>query len=127
METNEPNPAGASVCDFRYLTDMMGAKNNLILGIMDAFLQQVPDELQRLNNAVTAINYPIIKSLAHTMKSSVSIMGITLLSPILKEMEELGTNAHNIERINVLNRQLNLICGQAIHEIETKKHNYTDV
>ena len=60
------------------------------------------------------------------MKSSVSIMGITLLTPILKEMEDLGTNANNIERINELNLQLNLICNQAINEIESKKNNYNE-
>ena len=126
MNINEPNQSNTPVCDLRYLTEMMGSKNNLIRGIMDAFLEQVPDELSRLNSAVIAINYPIIKNLAHTMKSSVSIMGITLLTPILKEMEDLGTNANNIERINELNLQLNLICTQAINEIESKKNNYNE-
>ncbi len=126
MNINEPNQSNTPVCDLRYLTEMMGSKNHLIRGIMDAFLEQVPDELSRLNTAVIAINYPIIKNLAHTMKSSVSIMGITLLTPILKEMEELGTSANSIERINELNLQLNLICTQAINEIETKKNNYNE-
>jgi HPt (histidine-containing phosphotransfer) domain-containing protein len=113
-----------NVCDLNYLTEMMDNKKPLIGGIMDSFLQQIPEELQSINDAITKTDYAIIKSFAHTMKSSVSIMGIAILTPILKEMEDLGKTASGIERIKELSIQLNLICEQAIKEIETEKPNY---
>ncbi len=113
-----------NVCDLNYLTEMMDNKKPLIGGIMDSFLQQIPEELQSINDAITKTDYTIIKSFAHTMKSSVSIMGIAILTPILKEMEDLGKAASGIERIKELSIQLNLICEQAIKEIETEKPNY---
>jgi HPt (histidine-containing phosphotransfer) domain-containing protein len=103
---------------------MMSNKKPLIGGIMDSFLQQIPEELQSINDAIAKTDYAIIKSFAHTMKSSVSIMGIATLIPVLKEMEDLGKAATDIEKIKELNIQLNLICEQAIKEIEKEKPNY---
>ena len=118
------NGSVEKVCDLNYLDEMMGHKNHLILGIMDVFLTQIPEELNGINEAVDNTNYSSIKSYAHTMKSSVSIMGVSVLTPILKQMEELGTAGNNIEKIKELNQQLNKICKQAVAEIENEKHNY---
>ena len=107
MIKNEVKLEIMNVCDLKYLTEMMGSKNHLIKGIMDAFLEQVPDELNSINDAVKKSDYVCIKSLAHTMKSSVSIMGISTLTPILQEMENLGNSATNIERVKELNLKLN--------------------
>lgn len=115
---------GENVCDFKYLFDMMNGKKNLITGVMDVFLEQVPEELQRINEAVSKTDYATIKIIAHTMRSTMSIMGISVLEAILKEMEGLGTSATGIEKITELNQKLNLICIKAIEETEKEKCNY---
>jgi HPt (histidine-containing phosphotransfer) domain-containing protein len=113
-----------NVCNLQYLIDMMGNKKPLINGIMNSFLEQIPEELKSIEDAIEKTDYAIIKSFAHTMKSSVSIMGISILTPILQEMENLSKVATGIEKIKELNLQLNSICKQAIKEIETEKINY---
>lgn len=118
------NESEGKVCDLNYLNEMMGHKNHLIMGIMEVFLTQIPEELQCMNEAVAKTNYPTIKSFAHTMKSSVSIMGVAILVPILKEMEALATEGSNIERIRELNQKLNAICKKSVQEIEIEKNNY---
>lgn len=115
---------GENVCDFKYLFDMMNGKKNLITGVMNVFLEQVPEELERINKAVSKTDYATIKIIAHTMRSTMSIMGISVLEAILKEMEGLGTSATGIEKITELNQKLNLICKQAIEETEKEKCNY---
>lgn len=113
-----------NVSDLNYLNETMGRKKHLIKEIIDVFLEQIPEELESINIAITKIDYPIIKNLAHSMKSSVSIMGISILAPILQEMEDLGGQTINIEKIMELNYQLNVICKKAIEEIERDKHIY---
>jgi len=114
IETNN-NP---TVCNFEYLSNLMGGKQDLIKKIMDTFLVQVQEELNAINNAILITDYTTIKNMAHTMKSSVSIMGISLLQPILQEMEDLSKITTSFERIIALNTQLNLICNQAFEEIK---------
>lgn len=113
-----------NVCDLRYLTEMMGHKKHLIKGVIDTFLKQIQEELDTLDNAIKSTDYPTIKSYAHTMKSSVSIMGISILAPILLEMQNLGASFTNIDKIRELNITLNSVCKKAIAEIEIEKHNY---
>lgn len=123
MENNESQKSMTNACDFSYLSEMMGGKKNLMIGIMDAFLEQIPEELGSINEAVMNTNYPRIKDVAHTMKSTVSIMGIYSLEPILKEIEVLGSTTGSIEKIRSLNLELNSICKQAIEEIQKEKLN----
>lgn len=113
-----------NVCDLKYIINITNEKKFLIKEIIDAFLKQVPEELQSINDAITKTDYVIIKNIAHTMQSSVSIMGISVLAPILQEMENLGATAAGIERIKQLNQKLNLICKQATEEIKREKLNY---
>lgn len=120
-------------CNLTYLSEMTGGKKQLIKEIIDVFLQQVPNELKSINDAILKTDFITIKNFAHTMKSSVSIMGISSLSPILNEMEELSKNVTDgstpisirIKKIKQLNEQLNSIATQAIEEIESEKHNYS--
>lgn len=115
---------GENVCNLNYLKEMMDGKKDLVKGIMDAFLEQVPEELICINNAVEKTDYAVIKKYAHTMQSTVSIMGIAVIKPILHEMEDLSAAAIDIEKIIELNQQLNLICEHAIREIEKDVLNY---
>ena len=113
-----------SVCDLSYLIELMNGKSKLILGIIDVFLEQFPGELESLNKAVTAADFPLIKSLSHHMKSSISIVGISALTLILKEMEGLGEQGISIDRIKELFCETDSIGKLAVKEMEIEKVNY---
>lgn len=113
-------------CDFGYLIEMMSNKKKLILEIMDTFLLQVPKEIEDLNEAVAKSDFVTVKSIAHTMKSSVSIMGMISSIPILREIEILGVEANDIQKIEQLNNSLNIICKQAFSEVEMEKLKFSE-
>ena|GEM_PF-963738 len=117
-------PAEETVCNFMYLSEIVNDKTHLIIRIMDAFLRQVPGELRLLNEALKLPDYPAIRRNAHTMMSSVSIMGITSLNNVLKEIEKLAKSETEIEKIKMQAKTLDIICKQAIKEIEKEKINY---
>ncbi|MBU0486346.1 MAG: Hpt domain-containing protein [Bacteroidetes bacterium] len=118
---NTGNPE--TMCNFRYLHEIVNGNLNLIGGIMDAFLKQVPEDLTTINEAIILEDYSTIRSYAHTMKSSASIMGISALAPILDELVMLSEKAVDIDKITSLNFQLNSILKQAIEEVKTEKLN----
>jgi len=109
--------------DLNYLNMMMSGKKHLIYEMLELFLKNFPLELQSINHAILKKDYLIIKRSAHTMQSSVAIVGISTLSTILREIEELASIA-GIEKIKVLKRELNSICRQALEELENDKYNY---
>lgn len=118
------NSLGEKMCNLNYLSEMVGGKKQLINEILNEIISQVPEELHCINVAVNKSDYSIIKRYAHTMKTSVSIMGIPMLTSVLQEMEDLSTAVSNIEKIKELNQNLNLICEKAIKELEIEKQNY---
>ena len=124
MKTKESEARAESVCNFKYLSETMGGKKKSIKEVIDVFIEQVPVQLQSINDAIAKKDYPVIKKVAHVMRSSISIMGISTLVPILQEMENLGEKAEDIEKIKKLNQKLNTICKQALEEIEKEKSNY---
>ena len=113
-----------NVCDFKFLTEIMRNRKDLITKILNTFLSQTPKDLSNINNAVAETNYLSINNISHGMKSSIFVLGISILVPILQEMEDLGLAAINIEKINELNQKLNSICEQAMAEVEKEKLNY---
>ncbi len=124
MQINKSTEQVTTICDFKYLSETMGGKKKAIREVIDAFVEEVPQQLQSISDAILKMDYLIIKRFAHVMRSSVSIMGISALVPVLQEMENLGTKATDIEKIKELNQKLNLICKQALEEIEKIKPNY---
>ncbi len=124
MIQSEYRNTNEKVSNLSYLSETMGGNRKLIKEIMEVFLKQAPEELSNLNEAVEKKDYVKIKNVTHTMKSSASIMGISTLSDILKEMEELGKIGTNIEKIKLLNDKLNIICRKAIEEISKEMPNY---
>lgn len=118
MENNE------KLCDFQYLSETMGGNKEVISEIINAFIDEIPQQLQSINDAITKTDYSTIKKLAHHMKSSVSILGISKILPILKEIENFGANATNIEKIKELYQNLDEMCNLALKEIEQEKSNY---
>ncbi len=113
-----------NVCNFNYLIDVVGGKKHLIKDMMDTFLLQIPEELKSINDAVLRNEFPAIKSLTHKLKSSVSIMGITAVQPIIEEIHKLAEKGADIDKIIELNKQLNLICKMAMDEVEKEQLNY---
>lgn len=105
------------VCDLRYLNEMMLGQKLLIREMIDIILKDVPEELKSINLAISKTDYAMIKYFAHIMQTSVLIMGISILTPVLRKMEELA-KAEDIEKIIQQNRELNLICKQAFEELK---------
>lgn len=119
-----PNNQIETVCNLNYLSELMGGKVHLIKKMIETFLIQIKEELKSMSNAIIKKDYVTTKNLAHTMKSTTSIMGISTVLPVLQEMEDLGTDttcsdSYRDEKLTALNLKLNSICKKALIEIES--------
>lgn len=107
-----------------YLIQTMGGNKKLIAEIMDVFLIQCPKEIEVLNIAVASEDYNKIRSASHAMKSSASIMGISSVSEMLKQIEELAINKNGIQEIRQLNAQMYSVYKLAMDEIASARKTY---
>ena len=118
------NNSAKKVINLDYLTDIMNGKKDLIRETIEIFIKQANEDLPIINDAVSKEDYLTVKRFAHRMKSTIMMMGINSLNPVLDEMETLGNEKKNMERIKELNEKLNLTYAQALDEIKIEKLKY---
>lgn len=112
-------------CNLNYLSEVMGGKKNLIKEVLDAFLKQVPQELEYLNDVISKEDFQKIINISHTMKSSLSIVGASGVLPLLNKIERLGALKENIQDIKELGNELDLMCKEIIEEIKKEYQTFS--
>jgi CheY-like chemotaxis protein len=118
-ETQHPR-----VINLDFLLQSIGDKKNVIKETIDIFLDQVPSDVALLDEGVEQQDYNKIKSYAHKMKSTASLIGMKEVELLLAEMEALGVQKKDIERIALLNGKLDQLCKQAIEEMKEERLKY---
>ncbi|HSH67918.1 MAG TPA: ATP-binding protein, partial [Bacteroidia bacterium] len=118
------NSSSKKVINLEYLTDIMSGKKELIKETIDIFIKQAAEDLPIIKEAIDKSDYLTVKRFAHRMKSTITMMGIESLGPVLEEMEILGKEQNNLERIKELNNKLNATYSLALEEIKIEKLKY---
>lgn len=113
-----------SVIRLDFLSDSVKGNKEVILNILDLFLEQVPEDLNVLQEAIEKEDYLTIRNRSHKMKSSVSVMGMESCMSTLEEMENLGKRSENMERIKVLYDILTTNCEKAIQETISERRRF---
>ena len=118
-ENENDNISGypGKVLDLGYLKELSGGNAVFELSMIEQFLQQVPGELEALQDMFNKKNYAEAAQIAHNMKSSVSFMGLT--EKLDDDLTHIEINA-GIQEENKYTREkimmVNKICQQAIRE-----------
>ena len=116
MPLNASSPE--KICDLTYLNKMMFGNKEMTEEIINDFKVEIGVEIKNLQHAVSTDDFLEIKRSAHKMKSTAGIMGISSLVPLLNEMEILGAEGNDMNRIKILADNLNEICRLAIIELK---------
>ena len=113
-----------AVTDLNYLKETMNGKKEAIKEMLNYLIKQLPEYLSELSNAIDRNEYPSIAKLSHKIKSSVAIVGVKRLLPILVEMEALGKSNSNMDKLQSLHLELNHFAQQALKEIQQEQTKY---
>ena len=101
-----------------YLEELSGGDKTFEKQILQQFLQQTPEELNQLQQAVDSEAYDTIRQTAHNLKSTVGYMGLTEeLHPYLTRMEQEAT-AGKTDAMNVDLDYVKATCSAALKEVE---------
>jgi signal transduction histidine kinase/CHASE3 domain sensor protein/CheY-like chemotaxis protein len=127
LESEEPvSEVPGKLVDLTSLEKTMRGNKKVILETLEIFLEHLPENLEGITEGVKEENFAMIRRNAHTMKSSVSILGINKIQDLLEEMERLATLESDMERIIELKNTLTLLSGHFVKEIEQLKGQYKE-
>ena len=85
--------------------------------LMQEFINTVPSAINSLETAIKQSNYSRIKEIAHDMKTTIHVMGLTvLIGHLLQQIERLALTNADLNSIGVLFSDVKNICMQAVQE-----------
>ena len=96
-EAGEPTNAGLATfpeasppVDLERLYQVMGAESQELREILDLYLSQMPQNLEKLNAAIESGNAPEVDLIAHNCAGTSANCGITAVLAPLRELERMG-------------------------------------
>ena len=72
------------------LLDLIGGERELLVELIDSFLETAPPLLVRLNQGLAQGNAAEVRAAAHTIKSSSKDFGATTLAELCQTLEDIG-------------------------------------
>lgn len=98
------------------LNEMAEGDQDFILSVVSVFLEEVPEDLTALEQAVAASHYEQVYKLAHKIKPNVDLLGMEQTRAVALEIETLGKSEGNMdqirERFPLLKRDVEQVIGE---------------
>ncbi|HET6990014.1 MAG TPA: Hpt domain-containing protein, partial [Bacteroidia bacterium] len=108
--------------DLAYLEKITKGNEQFLLSMIDIFLEQNPEDVNMLRNAVRDADFETIRLISHKIKTSVVFIGLDKhIQSQLAEMEKLGTEAQQLGEIKKLFAEVDHVCGKADQELKIIK------
>ena len=108
-----------SVIDLRVVEKYAHGNTEFKNEIIKEFVTTVPDRIDSLENAISEGNYNEIEHIAHDMKTTVHVMGLTtLLGHLLKEIETFAKLNTGLSTIINIFSHIKKICLKAVREAD---------
>ncbi len=105
------------------LNEMAEGDDDFVLSVVTVFLEEVPQDLEDLEKAIESGDYENVYQLAHKIKPNVDILGMDQTRAIALEIETLGKDEGNMDRIKEKFPALK----KDIHQVIAELHKDFDV
>ena len=108
-----------SYVNLDYLHELSGNDKDFEKVMMEQFVQQIPSEIASLQTAVEAQDWLSAKKIAHSLKSTVSYMGLTEeLHPSLQDIEKAAVSG-DPSPIPEKFAHVRQVCEEAVKEVDS--------
>lgn len=85
--SNEPP---RRLVDWQVAEEVVGGDYELLLQVIDAFLQEAPQQMRALRSAVAARDAATVRRAAHTLKGSLRYFGVRCAFDLALQLEHAG-------------------------------------
>ncbi len=105
--------------DLTYLETLADGSSELIVELMQIFIDQVPEFIEEMNSYYDNKDWEALSAIAHKSKSSIDIVGLKELQIKLKTLELDAKEAKNTDTYRKIIDEFILTCNNAV--IDAKK------
>lgn len=100
------------------INEMADGDEDFISSVISVFLEEVPLDLEGLENALEQQNYEQVYQLAHKIKPNVDLLGMEQTRATALQIETLGKNAANMSEIKEIFPLLKKDVQQVVSETQ---------
>ncbi len=100
------------------INEMAEGDEDFVISVISVFLDEVPEDLESLENAVAAQDYENIYKLAHKIKPNVDLLGMEQTRACALDIETMGKNQASMDAIREKFPLLKTDVHQVISELK---------
>lgn len=104
------------------IKEMADGDEEFINSVISVFLEEVPQDLEGLENALSAGNFEEVYQLAHKIKPNVDLLGMEQTRAAALEIETLGKSEANMPAIQIVFPNLKKDIEQVVAELKNDFH-----
>ena len=82
-----------------FLDKFTGGDQELAIQLIEIFLKQIPEAIQKLNNSISKHDWKETHAVAHKIKSSIAIFELNELKKLITNIEEYSRDSVNLDKI----------------------------
>jgi len=105
------------------LEEISGGSDDFIREMIKLFVTQAKNTIDGLNNAFDQKDLNEIKNLAHQIKPSIDNLRIDVLSPVIREVEQLAEEGGALEKLSPLIMETNTVLEAVLSQLEEELKN----
>lgn len=106
------------ITNLDYLNELSDGSEEFIKDIVGTFVEETPENLERIQQALLIGDYATIGIVAHKIKPSMTFFGIAELEDDIKELEQNANTLQNLDQIPAQVEKLNRILNLALIELK---------
>ncbi|WP_069130310.1 PAS domain-containing hybrid sensor histidine kinase/response regulator [Rhodohalobacter halophilus] len=108
------------------LEEMTGGDQELIVEMLDLFLDQTPELMDQILEYFNQGKYNLVKSSSHTLKPTFTYIGMEQATELAKKIEEMAGREQVIEKeLAILINELKDLCDDAIKRVGKVRERYS--
>ncbi|OFY87764.1 MAG: hypothetical protein A3F72_02680 [Bacteroidetes bacterium RIFCSPLOWO2_12_FULL_35_15] len=123
ITTENSDSASQSYTDLTYLKELSEGSNEFVLEMINGFLEQTPEMLEKMARYLNEKKWPELRGVAHKMKPSIDFMGIHSVKDTVNAVEKYAGEQINFELLPDMVASIIQACSVAIIELREKIKN----
>ena len=104
--------------DLRFLAKYTGNDDDLAIRLIELFLSEVPEALEKLELLIPMKNWKEVNAVAHKIKSCITIFELHDLRSVIVAIEDFSLEKNKVEEIPALFHDFKIGCRFAITNLE---------
>lgn len=118
--TKQMNDQSYTYINLDYMDMMSDGDDSMKMVMLEMLLDELPQEMQKMNELCTAADWSELGSVSHKMKSTLAFVGNDSMTQANTQVETICKSGENVESLAGLMIELTALAPKALEELKAE-------